>query len=215
MKFLMIGAGQTGRLLAEIVHRIPGLECVGMLDRDPALHGQSFYGVSVLGGEELLEAHVGKVEGALPVVGDLTARLRLFRRVQAMGYRVPTIIEPSVVAASDVQYGAGVFISMNTAILTNVRIGDYGFIGTGVNVLHDTTIGSNCVVGGGTVIGASVTVGNNVAFGTGVTVASGHKRIGDNANVAAGSVILKDVPDNAFVLGNPARVIGFNPSVEL
>lgn len=210
----MIGAGQTGRLLAEIVRRIPSLDCVGILDRDPALHGMSFYDVPVLGSEDELESYVGKVDGALPVVGDLTARLRLYRRCKALGFSLPNIIEPSVVASSDVVYGEGIFVSMNTAILTNVTIGDYAFIGTGCNILHDTTIGRNCVIGGGSVIGATVTVGNNVSFGTGVTVASGSKRIGDNVAVAAGAVILKDVPDNAFVLGNPARVISYNPSVE-
>ena len=37
---------------------------------------------------------------------------------------------------------------------------------------------------------------------------------GDNAKIAAGSVILADVPDNAFMLGNPARVIGRNDPLE-
>jgi len=58
-RFLIVGAGQTGRLVGEIVSRLPQLECVGYLDRDPALHGRSFYGIPVLGGEELLEAHAG------------------------------------------------------------------------------------------------------------------------------------------------------------
>ena len=63
-------------------------------------------------------------------------------------------------------------------------------------------------------IGGGVTVGKNVTFGVGVQVASGRKRIGDNAKIGAGAVILADVPDNAFMLGNPARAIGHNASVE-
>jgi sugar O-acyltransferase (sialic acid O-acetyltransferase NeuD family) len=214
MRFVIIGAGQTGRLLGEIVRRLPALECVGYLDRDPGLHGRDFYGLRVLGGEELLEGMVGKVEGALPVMGDLTHRLHWFKRCQALGFKLPNVIEPSVRASADVRYGRGVFVSMGTNILTAVEIGDYAFVGTGVNILHDTTIGPNCLIGGGTTIGATVSVGRNVSFGVGVQVASGRKRIGDNVKVGAGSVILADVPDNAFVLGNPARVIGYNPSVE-
>jgi len=38
-------------------------------------------------------------------------------------------------------------------------------------------------------------------------------RIGENAVVGANSVVLKDVPDNAVVLGSPARQIGVNPPV--
>lgn len=214
MKFVIVGAGQTGRLVGEIVGRIPALKCIGYLDRNPALHGRNFYGIPVLGSEDLLESLIGKAEGALPVIGDLTSRLRLFERCRSLGFAIPNVVEPTVVAASDVKYGQGVFVSFGAKILTAVEIGDFAFIGTGVNILHDTTIGSNCIIGGGSTIGASVSVGRNVSFGVGVQVASGRKRIGDNAKIAAGSVILADVPDNAFVLGNPARVIGRNDPVE-
>ncbi|MFQ5719335.1 MAG: AMP-binding protein [Acidobacteriota bacterium] len=215
MKFLIIGAGQTGRLVAEIVSGLPDLECIGFLDHDPARVGQTCQGLPVLGSDDRLEEFVGQVEGALPVIGDLTARLRSFERCRALGFSLVNVVAGSVVTASDLKMGEGVFISLNTAILTGVELGDHVFVGTGVNILHDTSIGRNCVIGGGTTIGASVTVGDNVAFGTGVTVASRKLRIGHNVQIASGSVILKDVPDNAFVLGNPARVIGRSPTISV
>jgi acetyltransferase-like isoleucine patch superfamily enzyme len=49
-------------------------------------------------------------------------------------------------------------------------------------------------------------IGNNVTIATGSIVLFGVK-IGDNAVVSAGSVVNKDVPENAFVAGNPARDI--------
>lgn len=49
-------------------------------------------------------------------------------------------------------------------------------------------------------------IGNNVDFGANVTVI-GNIRIGDNAIIGAGSVVVKDVPDNAVIAGNPARMI--------
>lgn len=49
-------------------------------------------------------------------------------------------------------------------------------------------------------------IGNNVWFGAGVTVLPG-VTVGDNAIVGAGSVVTKDVPSNAIVAGNPARLI--------
>ncbi|WP_289199248.1 serine acetyltransferase [Bacteroides acidifaciens] len=52
------------------------------------------------------------------------------------------------------------------------------------------------------------TIGNNVDFGVNVTCI-GNITIGDNAVIAAGSVVVKDVPANAIVAGNPAKVIKY------
>lgn len=51
-----------------------------------------------------------------------------------------------------------------------------------------------------------VVIGNNVWIGGRVTILKG-VTIGDNAVVGAASVVTKDVPKNAIVAGNPARVI--------
>lgn len=51
-------------------------------------------------------------------------------------------------------------------------------------------------------------IGNNVDFGANATVI-GNVYIGDNAIIAAGSVVVKDVPANAIVAGNPAKIIKY------
>ena len=53
---------------------------------------------------------------------------------------------------------------------------------------------------------SDVHIGNNVWIGGGAIIMPG-VTIGDNAIVGAGSVVTKDVPKNAVVAGNPARVI--------
>ena len=52
----------------------------------------------------------------------------------------------------------------------------------------------------------SISVGNNVWFGAGVLVCPGVK-IGDNCVIGAGSVVIKDIPENSLAVGNPCRVI--------
>ncbi len=51
-----------------------------------------------------------------------------------------------------------------------------------------------------------ISVGNNVWIGGSVTVVPG-VTIGNNVTIGAGSVVVKDIPDNSVAAGNPCRVI--------
>ena len=51
-------------------------------------------------------------------------------------------------------------------------------------------------------------IGNTVNLGANVVII-GNIHIGDNVIVGAGSVVVKDIPDNCIVAGNPARIIRF------
>ena len=52
-------------------------------------------------------------------------------------------------------------------------------------------------------------IGNNVSVGCHVTII-GDITIGNNVTIGAGCVVVKDVPDNAVIVGNPARIIKYN-----
>ena len=73
-------------------------------------------------------------------------------------------------------------------------------IGDNFRCIHLTTIGAQ---GKGRPL-----IGSNVSLGCNVTII-GSVHIGDNVTVGAGSVVVKDVPDNCVVAGNPAKIIKF------
>lgn len=70
-------------------------------------------------------------------------------------------------------------------------------IGSNFCCLHCTTIGAHK---------GRPTLGDNVRLGANVIII-GNIHIGNNVTIGAGSVVVKDVPDNCIVGGNPARVI--------
>lgn len=107
----------------------------------------------------------------------------------------------------------------NIEIHPGAEIGRRIFIdhGTGVVIGETTVIGDDCTIYQGVTLGGTgkdhgkrhPTIGNNVLIGAGAKVL-GPMKIGDNSNVAAGAVVLSEIPANSTAVGVPARVVKQN-----
>lgn len=85
--------------------------------------------------------------------------------------------------------------------------------GIGLIIHPGTIIGDNVLLHHNTTIGITKgskppRIGNNVFIGAN-SVLIGDITIGDGARIGAGSVVVKDVPPNAIVVGNPAKIIKY------
>ena len=95
--------------------------------------------------------------------------------------------------------GRGIFLDHATGIV----IGETAVVGDDVSLLHGVTLGGNGKETGD----RHPKIGNNVLLAAGAKVL-GNIRVGDCSKVAAGSVVLKDVPNNKTVAGVPAKIVG-------
>ena len=96
------------------------------------------------------------------------------------------------------------------------RIGKGFFIdhGDGVVIGETTIIGDNVTLYQGVTLGGTgkdvgkrhPTIGNNVTVGAGAKVL-GPFTVGDNSKIGASAVVLKEVPPNCTVVGNPGRIV--------
>jgi serine O-acetyltransferase len=95
--------------------------------------------------------------------------------------------------------GKGIFLDHATGVV----VGETASIADDVSILHGVTLGGTGSDNGD----RHPKIGKGVMIGAGAKIL-GNIEIGHCARIAAGSVVLKPVPNNVTVAGVPARVIG-------
>ena len=114
------------------------------------------------------------------------------------------------------------WVSQSTKFFTGIEIHPGAKIGrrlvidhgTGIVIGETAEIGDDCLLYQNVTLGGTgkdvgkrhPTLGNNVMVGSGAKVL-GPFKVGDNARIAANSVVLREVPENATVVGVPGRVV--------
>lgn len=108
---------------------------------------------------------------------------------------------------------AFVYIEEDVVVGDNCTLRPFVFIPTGVTIGDDVFVGPNVTFTNDVYPSVDgewelleTTVEDGVGIGAGVTVCP-DVRIGENAIVGAGAVVVDDVPPDTIVAGNPARVI--------
>jgi sugar O-acyltransferase (sialic acid O-acetyltransferase NeuD family) len=118
-------------------------------------------------------------------------------------------IHPSAIVSPYATAGTGNMILHGSVIQAQARIGDHVIVNTGAQVDHDCVVGDYVHLAPGVVVCGTVTIGEGTFVGAGATIIPGRK-IGAWATIGAGAVVIRDVPDHAVVVGNPARVVRYN-----
>lgn len=205
MKIILYGASGHGKVVADIVCAIPGLDLVGFVDDSLRQQQKSVGRFSVLGGEDMLpEALRSGVEGAIVAIGRNDVRVQKAGMLERLGFKMATAVHPSSVVAGDVQIGHGTVIMAGVVINAAARIGRHVIVNTGATIDHDCVLEDGCHVSPGVHLAGNVRVGKGSHIGIGACVIQ-NVTIGEHSIVGAGAVVIRDVESGRTVVGNPAR----------
>ena len=195
---LKLASGEIGeQILREIADEAyssdPGLgqaaraDIVAVHDRDPACH-RFLQPVLFFKGYQAVQAY--RVGHWLWTQGrqDLAYLIQM---------RVSEVFGVDIHPAA--RMGRGIMIDHAHSIV----IGETAVVGDNVSMLHSVTLGGTGKEDGD----RHPKIGNGVMIGAGAKVL-GNIRVGENSRIAAGSVVLHDVPCCKTVAGVPARIVG-------
>ena len=172
-------------------------------------------GRTITGDSPLHEVMYRASQQALRITGELNGEYREPARVRELLAQL---------TGKPVAESVTVFPPFYSDFGRNITLGERVFINSGCKFQDQggVIIGDDCLIGHNTVIAtlnhdlmpsrradmhpAAVVIGRNVWIGSNATILPG-VTIGDNAVVAAASVVTKDVPANSIVVGSPARLV--------
>ena len=167
-------------------------DLAAILERDPAIRTAS-QGFLYLKGFHALQAY-------------RVAHVLWEQKRKALAYhlqsRIAEVLSIDIHPAAKIGHG----VMMDHA--TGIVIGETAVVGNNVSMLHGVTLGGTGKETGD----RHPKIGDGVLLGTGSHVL-GNIKIGTGAKVAAGSVVLEDVPAHTTVAGVPAKIIGKSQGV--
>ena len=124
--------------------------------------------------------------------------------IPAISERLISLIDPGASVSRAATIGAGCVIYPNCFVGFNARLGDRVFCLSGSIINHDDVLEDRVVVASGVSLAGSVTVEADCYLGQACTVRQ-YLRIGRGSLIGMGAVVIRDVPPNSVIVGNPGR----------
>lgn len=206
MRVVIIGSGGHAMVCADILLSMRDvgaeLEVCGFTScRD---HGERFFGLPVLGGEDRLDHALH--DAVFVAVGDNETRFAVAGRMAQQGWAFASAVHPHAVIGRDVQLAPGCMVGAGAVVNPMAHIGAHAILNTGCSVDHHCHVGAYSHIAPGVRLAGDVTVGRGAFVGIGAVVSQG-VHVGEWATVGAGAAVVDDVPDGAVHVGVPARTV--------
>lgn len=155
--------------------------------------------------EEAVEYFNTTSKSFIVCVGDIGNRVKMADKFRKLGGELSSFVMPGSSISPHASIGTGTMILKDVDIEPGASIGQECLINKQTNFGHDCIVSSFCEIGPTSMISAGAEIGEGCLIGMGSLILPKIK-VGKNVIVSAGSVVTKNIPDNAVVSGVPAVI---------
>lgn len=207
------GASGLGTEFAGLAERInmetPRWEEIVFIDDSPEKNGQTLIDLKIMNFQQAIDQYGLDGIEFIMAIGEPAVKDVVFEKVNNAGAHVTNLIFPDFIMPRGTTYGKGLVVHKASGLPPCSEFGNNVLIQGKAVMGHDLKVGDNVVISSLAFIGGNTTIGRNTYIAPGSLLRNGIN-IGENAIVGMGAVVTKDVPDNAVVVGNPAKIIRYN-----
>lgn len=193
-RLAIVGAGGHGRVVADRA-RLMGCWSDIIFFDEKFGYDQSF--------ETLMKSSLDEID-VFVAIGNNAVRKRLTFTARDVGFHIPVIRHPASITADDCSIGEGSVMMAGAILNPGTKLGRGCVINTGASVDHDCVLADFVHIAPGAHLAGTVSIKETTWIGIGAVVCE-NKTVGRNVMVAAGAVVITNVPDNMTVMGVPAK----------
>ena len=200
---VIVGYGGHSYVAIDCIHSA-GLKVVGYCDLKES--NRNIYNLEYFGAEADLPSSIINEYAFFLAIGDNKIRAKAFERLNVHSAFFISAIHQSTVLSNSAIFGKSVMLAPGAIVNPLVVLNDGVIVNTNASIDHECNVGSFSHIGPGATLCGNVKVGNQTLIGAGAVIKEGVE-IGSNCIIGAGAVVLRNVPDSAVIVGNPAKQI--------
>ncbi len=215
MDIVLLGAGGSAKDMiknieeynSDAASRNKKLNIIGCLDDQNKIKpGSELAGYPVLDSFGYFVKPAFRNARVICAVGDPLGKKRFVEKAAGMKLKFFNMVHPSVKLHRSTKLGIGVSIFSSSVISSFCAIGNHVSVDYLCSISHDCVIGDYVTIAPGVKIAGGNVVGEGAFIG--INSSSIDKlRIGKWSVVGGGTTIIRDVPSDTIVAGNPHRIL--------
>lgn len=211
---IIVGAGGFGREVAWLAtEAVTPYKVLGFLDDRTDIPADELGGYPLLGTIDSWQDFPSTQ--FVIAIGNPRVRRKVAQRMEAQGKPFfGILVHNSCIWGPNCRFADGAMVGAGCILTTNIRIGSHSIVNIGTTVGHDVAIGNFVTIAPNVSISGCVTLQDGAEVGTAAAIRQGLS-LGKGSMLGMGSTLTKNVPDNHFFFGTPAKPVKRLPDFDV